>query len=197
MRRLLPCCAWHRGHTRSTAEPRASKRGRDQALQISPMRFGGGRRGARTQGGSFLCCLTRKFDPVSPVLNSSCAVSGSGQTSTREPRTPTAEARGGSGGGGFRRRVQADEVASPLSFSVRIKRSATPLPSGSRTKLGELLIPKNAIAVENRRPGSSTRGRDADAALGWRRHQPAGNHDVGLRNVNSNEQAGCHASLPR
>ena len=33
-----------------------------------------------------------------------------------------------------------------FSFSVRMKRSATPLPSGSRTKLGELSMPKNAIS---------------------------------------------------
>ena len=32
------------------------------------------------------------------------------------------------------------------SFSVRMKRSATPLPSGSRTKLGELSMPKNATS---------------------------------------------------
>ena len=32
-----------------------------------------------------------------------------------------------------------------FSFSVRMKRSATPLPSGSRTKLGELSMPKNAV----------------------------------------------------
>ena len=29
-----------------------------------------------------------------------------------------------------------------FSFSVRMKRSATPLPSGSRTQLGELSMPK-------------------------------------------------------
>ncbi len=33
-----------------------------------------------------------------------------------------------------------------FSFSVRMKRSATPLPSGSRTKLGELSMPKKAIS---------------------------------------------------
>ena len=33
-----------------------------------------------------------------------------------------------------------------FSFNVRMKRSATPLPSGSRTKLGELSIPKNATS---------------------------------------------------
>ena len=31
-----------------------------------------------------------------------------------------------------------------FSFNVRIKRSATPLPSGSRTKLGELVMPRKA-----------------------------------------------------
>ena len=35
-----------------------------------------------------------------------------------------------------------------FSFSVRMKRSATPLPSGSRTKLGELSMPKNAILLK-------------------------------------------------
>ena len=33
-----------------------------------------------------------------------------------------------------------------FSFSVRMKRSATPLPSGSRTKLGELSMPKKATS---------------------------------------------------
>ena len=33
-----------------------------------------------------------------------------------------------------------------FSFNVRMKCSATPFPSGSRTKLGELSIPKNAIS---------------------------------------------------
>ena len=33
-----------------------------------------------------------------------------------------------------------------FSFNVRMKRSATPLPSGSRTKLGALSIPKNATS---------------------------------------------------
>ena len=33
-----------------------------------------------------------------------------------------------------------------FSFHVRMKRSATPLPSGARTKLGELSIPKNATS---------------------------------------------------
>ena len=33
-----------------------------------------------------------------------------------------------------------------FSFSVRMKRSATPFPSGSSTKLGALSIPKNATS---------------------------------------------------
>ena len=33
-----------------------------------------------------------------------------------------------------------------FSFSVRMKRSATPFPSGSRTKLGELSMPKKATS---------------------------------------------------
>ena len=33
-----------------------------------------------------------------------------------------------------------------FSFSVRMKHSATPLPSGSRTKLGELSMPKKATS---------------------------------------------------
>ena len=33
-----------------------------------------------------------------------------------------------------------------FSFSVRMKRSATPVPSGSRPKLGELSMPKKATS---------------------------------------------------
>ena len=48
-----------------------------------------------------------------------------------------------------------------FSFSVRMKRSATPLPSGSRTKLGELSMPlrhwvRQAERDQGRRPGLTT-----------------------------------------
>ena len=43
------------------------------------------------------------------------------------------------------RRV-VEQMLYRFSLSVRMKRSATPLPSGSRTKLGELSMPKNAIS---------------------------------------------------
>ena len=43
-------------------------------------------------------------------------------------------------------RVSKRRTHKRFSFSVRMKRSATPLPSGARTKLGELSIPKNAVS---------------------------------------------------
>ncbi len=53
-----------------------------------------------------------------------------------------------------------------FSFTVRMKRSATPLPSGARTKLGELSIPKNATSCWK----SSARSFEP---WSWRRRSPS------------------------
>ena len=53
-----------------------------------------------------------------------------------------------------------------FSFHVRMKRSATPLPSGARTTLGDLSIPKNATSCWK----SSTRSFEP---WSWRRRSPS------------------------
>ena len=66
---------------------------------------------------------------------------------------------------------KARRSSSGVETPVRMKRSATPLPSGSRTKLGELRCRRTPPPVESRQPDSSTRGRAEDAARGRRPRQ--------------------------
>ena len=80
-----------------------------------------------------------------------------------------------------------------FSCNVRMKRSATPLPSGSRTKLGELSIPKNRPPVGNRQPGSSSRGRGADAAHRRPRRRWGRSVRGHLGESAPGPQTGCHA----
>jgi hypothetical protein len=42
--------------------------------------------------------------------------------------------------------VEDPDPESKFSFSVRMKRSAQPFPSGARTKAGELSMPRKAIS---------------------------------------------------
>ena len=55
-----------------------------------------------------------------------------------------------------------------FSFSVRMKRSATPLPRAPARSSGNFRCRRTRPPVENRRPSRSTRGRDAAAAHGPR-----------------------------
>src|SRR3954447_11352070 len=72
--------------------------------------------------------------------------------------------------------VSKVRTQSRFSFNVRMKRSAQPLPSGARTKAGELSMPRKVNLSGNDPTCTASRGRGAEPDRGrlpWRTHRNA------------------------